>query len=201
MDRSGLQRLLPVILVLIVAAVAIASMISLGRAIFSNNGEPTASRVNTGKESLVNTTAEHSVKMTVRGPIVAQENFHSYTITVTPDMRNMTTYKGYLSEKVDEEQLENNVQAYTQFVYALNRAKMMDGAPLSGEDNDTRGVCANGKVYEFEVLNQKKTVQKLWTSTCKGSPGSLKASFSQLSRLFRLQIPNFGKLSDKVDLN
>lgn len=201
MDRSGLQRILPVILVLIVVAVAITAMISLGRAMFSGGGSPTVTPVNSGKDALTKTTADRSVKMTVRGPIVAQENFHSYLIKVTPSSRNMKTYTGYLSNEVDNEQLDNNVQAYTQFVYALSRAKLMDGTPLSGDANDTRGICATGTVYEFEVLQGGKSVQKLWTSTCKGSQGSLNASLAQVGRLFRLQIPDFSKLAQKVNLD
>jgi hypothetical protein len=192
---------MPVILVLIVVGIAIAALISLGRAMFSGGGaEPSLAPVNSGKDALTKTTADRSVKMTVRGPIVAQENFHSYMIKVTPDSRNMTTYKGYLSEEVDSDKLDNNVQAYTQFVYALSRANLMEGTPLSGDANDTRGVCANGTVYEFEVLQGDKSVQKLWTSTCKGSQGSLKANLAQVSRLFRLQIPDFSKLAEKINL-
>lgn len=202
MDRSGLQRVIPIILILIIVVVAVAALISLGRAMFSGGGgQQSPLPVNSGKQALTNTTADRSVRMTVRGPIVAQENFHSYTITIAPSKRNMTTYTGYIGQQVDNEALDNNVQAYTQFVNALSRAKLMDGTPLSGDANSTQGVCATGLLYEFEVLQGDNSVQKLWTATCKGSAGSLDANLGQVTSLFQRQIPDFRKLADKVNLS
>lgn len=202
MNRSGLQRLVPIILVLIIVGLAIAAMVSLGRMIFSGGSStsPSPTPVNSGKEELTKTLANRSVRMSVRGPLVANENFRSYTITVSPDARNMTTTTGYDKKELDNEQLPNTSQAYGQLVYALGRAHLMDGTPLSGDANDTRGVCATGMLYEFEVLQGNNTVQKLWTSTCAGSKGSLKASLSQVTKLFQLQIPDFSILAGKVKL-
>jgi hypothetical protein len=200
MDRSGLQRVIPVILVLIIVIVAIAALVSLGRTLFSGgNSQPTAPPVNVGKQGLTKTLADRSVRMTVRGPIVANEKFHSYTITASSNQRNMTTYVGYLGQQIDNEKLENNIQAYTQLVYALDRANLMEGKPLDDGANDTRGICATGTLYEFEVIQGTKSIQKLWTTTCKGAKGSLKANQSQVSKLFQQQIPDFSKLVSKMN--
>ena len=61
---------------------------------------------------------------------------------------------------------------------------------MSGDANDTRGVCAGGILYEFEIREGDNAVKQLWTSTCKGSPGSLKASADQLRELFLAQVPD-----------
>ena len=204
MYRSGLSRIIPIVLVLAAIGLAIWALISVGRMFFSGSGngsEPQATQqVNVGKQALTNTTADRSVRMTVRGPIVADENFHSYSITISPDARNMTTYVGYLGQQVDTQQLTNNIPAYEQLVYALDRANLMEGTPLSGTANDTRGICATGSLYEFEVLQGSNSIQKLWTSTCEGSPGSLKASLSQITNLFRQQIPSFSQLISKINV-
>lgn len=202
MDRSGLQRIIPIVVVLVIAGIAIWALISLGRALFGGGGAtPTPTPVvNNGAGALTQTTADRSVRMTVRGPIVANENFHSYTVTIAPDKRNMTTYTGYLDQQVNTSQLDNNVQAYTQLVTALSRANLMAGTPLSGDADNTDGICATGYLYEFEVLQSTNTVQKLWTTTCKGSPGSLKANLTQVVNLFRAQIPDFVKLTTQVKL-
>jgi hypothetical protein len=202
MNRSGLQRLAPIILVVIVVIIAVAALISLGRALFGG-GEASPSPTPTtpaGKQALTTTTADRSVRMGVRGPIVANENAHSYTISVSPDTRNMTTYKGYDAQQVASKDYGNNAQAYTQFVTALDRAKLMDGKPLEGEANNTDGICSAGYLYVFEVRQGDNTVQQLWTSTCKGSPGSLTANLAQVSRLFNLQIPDFSTLANQVNL-
>jgi hypothetical protein len=211
MDRSGIRRLIPIVLTLIIVGLAVTALISLGRTLFGGNNSgggsspsPSSSQQatgNPGKAALTSTLADRSVRMTIRGPIVADENFHSYTITVSPSSRNMTTYTGYLSQQIENEPLSNNTAAYGQLVYALDKANLMEGTPLSGDANDERGVCATGTIYEFEVLQGDNSVQKLWTSTCAGSPGSLKANLNQVTRLFQLQIPDFSKLLQKINLN
>lgn len=201
MDRSGIQRLVPIILVFIIVVLAVAALVSLGRTLFGGSSAPQTPQVNSGKQALTNTLANRSVRMNVRGPIVARENFHTYSITVSPDTRNLTTYKGYLGDEVDNDQLENDTQAYTQFVYALSRARLMEGTPLKGDANDTRGICATGYLYEFEVRQGDNAIQKLWTTSCNGSPGSLKANLNQVLSLFRLQIPDYSKLLSKINFS
>lgn len=194
--------MIPIIIVIIVIALAIWAMVSLGRAMFGRDSSTTSTTepVNNGKAALTQTTADRSVRMTVRGPIVASENFNSYTITVTPSSRTMTTYVGYVGQQINTEQLSNDTQAYTQFVSALSRANLMEGTPLTGDADNTSGICATGNVYQFEVLQGDNTVQNLWTSTCKGSPGSLKASLAQVVSLFRAQIPSYAKLTSQLNI-
>jgi hypothetical protein len=198
MYRGNSSRIVPIILVLIVIAIVIAALVSLGRAIFG--GGETTSQTNTGRDSLLDTSVGHSVRMTVRGPIVANEEFHSYQVTVDSSVRALTTYQGYLEQSIGSKSYGNNLKAYEQFVYALDKANIMVGDELTGDKNDTRGICATGLVYEFEVINADSTVKRLWTSTCKGSPGSLKASVTQVKNLFLAQIPDNDQLLRKLDL-
>ncbi|MDB5177272.1 MAG: exported protein of unknown function [Candidatus Saccharibacteria bacterium] len=201
MDRSGIQRIIPIVLVLIVIVVAAVALFSVARTLFFSGDSNTSQTqtVNSGKQALTNIQAGHSVRMTYRGPIVGQDKFHTYTITASPDSRNMTTYVGYLGQQVDTSQLTNNTQAYEQLVFALDRAKLMDGTPLTGDADDRRGICATGTVYEFDVLEGSSSIQNLWTSTCKASAGSLKASLPAVSKLFQLQIPDYSKLFSKMN--
>jgi hypothetical protein len=199
MYKSSSSRILPIIIVLLVVAIAIAALVSVGRAIFSGDGS-NAPKVDPGVESLLNTAVDRSVRMTVRGPIVADEQFRSYQITVDSSSRRLNTYSGYLDQTIDSVQLGNNTKAYEEFVYALNRANFMKGNELEDEKNDTRGICATGRVYEFEVLQGASAVKRLWTSTCKGSTGSLKASLSQVQKLFLNQIPENKTALNKIDL-
>lgn len=199
MYKGNSSRIVPIILVLIVVAIAIAALVSVGRAIFGG-GSSDQTQVDVGHEALVNTSPDHSVRMTVRGPIVADENFRSYQVTVDPTSRSLVTYSGYLDKTIDSKQYDNNQKAYEQFVYALDKANMMKGDVLPDDKNDTRGICATGNVYEFEVLENNSTVKRLWTSTCKGSAGSFKASVPQVQNLFLKQIPDSNALLKKIDL-
>lgn len=200
MYKGRSNRIFPIVLVLIVIAIAVAALVSVGRLIF-NGGQPAdPTQVDRSREALLATSTEHSVRMTVRGPIVANENFRSYQITISPTDRNMTTFSGYLERTIDGKQLGNNLQAYEQFVYALDKANFVKGEAFNDDRDDTRGICATGRVYEFEVIEGTDAVKRLWTSTCKGSPGSFKASVQQVSNLFLQQIPQNDDLLDKIRL-
>jgi hypothetical protein len=200
MYKSSSSRVVPIVLILIVVAIAIAVLVSVGRAIFGGNSAQDMAKVDLGVESLLNTSVDRSVRMIVRGPLVADENFRSYQIAVDSSSRRLTTYSGYLDQTLNSIQLGNNTKAYEEFVYALARANLMKGTELEGEKNDTRGICATGRVYEFEVLQGNSVVKRLWTSTCKGSQGSLKASLKQVETLFNQQIPDSTKAISEINL-
>ncbi|MFY9228303.1 MAG: hypothetical protein WAO28_03180 [Candidatus Microsaccharimonas sp.] len=200
MARYRTSRILPVALVIIVIIIAIAALVSLARIVFFSSTSTTPATVDTSKEALLDTSVGRSVSMTVRGPIVADEEFQSYQIDISNNVREIKTYKGYLDTVVDSVALSNNVAAYEQFVYALDKANLAKGVELSGDRNDIRGICATGRLYEFTILNNKQPVKRLWTSTCKGSAGSLNANVSQLTSLFVNQIPDAEKLIDRVNL-
>lgn len=193
------SRILPIILVIVIIIIAIAAIVSLARIVFfSGSSTPEISDVS--RDALLSTTAGRSVTMTVRGPIVADEEFHSYQIDISPNSRVVHTYNGYLENVVGSITLGNSVASYEQFVYALDKADLADGQELVGDRNDVRGICATGRVYEFSILNSGDVVKRLWTSTCKGSAGSLDASVVQLTSLFVNQIPDADKLIKKVSL-
>lgn len=188
------SRILPIALILIIVAVAIAALVSLARAVFfAGDSQPTTSQLDVSREALLSSTADRSVRMTVRGAIVADEEFRSYRITVTPSSRTLTTFTGYLDKPISTISLANNVPAYEEFVYALDKADLIEGTELTGERNDIRGICASGLVYEFAVLQNAEPIKNLWTSTCKGSKGSLDANVEQLRGLFVSQVPDAEK--------
>ena len=198
MNNSGVQRIIPIALILIVIVIAVAALFSVGRSILGSSEPETV--VNTGKEALLNTSLDRSVRLTVRGPIVADEQFHSYTITASPTSRTLTTYQGYLDNQVDQVQLPNNNRSYEQFIYALDRASMMESDELDGDSNDVRGICATGRVYEYEVLQASNVIKKLWTTSCSKIKGSQEANNARLSELFQAQIPDANKTTRKVKL-
>ncbi len=193
------SRILPIILIVVIIVIAVAAIVSLARIVFFS-GTATPVAVDESRTALLDTSANRAVSMTVRGPIVAEEEFHSYQIDISPSSRSIKTYTGYLGNVLGSISLSNSVSAYEQFVHALDKADMVKGIELEGDRNDIRGVCATGRVSEFSVLDESVFVKKLWTSTCKGSVGSLKASSTQLTQLFVSQIPDADKLIKKIKL-
>jgi hypothetical protein len=182
--------------------IAVVALVSLARAIFFSGNRDTgkaAQQIEVGRTALLNVKEGNSVRMTVRGPIVAEEEFNSLRITVSSSARSLVTYRGYLDKEIDRIELGNNVNAYTEFVNALDKANLALGVPFEGEKDNTHGICATGRIYEYEIFEGGKVVQRLWASTCKGSPGSLKASIDQLTNLFIAQIPDARTHLNKIN--
>lgn len=135
--------------------------------------------------------ANRSVRMTVQGPIVANENRESYQIEVGLSARSIAAIKGFDSQVVSSANYDNNRQAYTEFAYALSRAGFGKARNVSDVAADERGVCATGKRYIFEILDNGRSVSRLWTSTCSNVSGTLDVgskSISSIKSLFDLQI-------------
>ncbi len=187
--KPKITKIIPIALALIIIAVIIAAIVTVARSVIS----PSQSTSNTstsyvGREALLDSAADSSVKMVVRGNIVANETFKTYQITVTPNSRTLSVDSGYLDNFQNIYVLVNNIPAYEQFVHALDKANLIKGAQLTGDDNDLRGICATGIVYDFQIISGSELQKNVWTSTCTGSKGSLNASVEQVSNLFYAQI-------------
>lgn len=197
MQRNSGARLFPMFISLIVIIIAVVAVVSIGRALFFGGGDSASELQNTAEaDGLTNTDVGRSVRLTVRGPIVADENFKSYTIQASPSARTMNVYKGYLDATENSRSYDNSQPAYEEFVYALDKANMMKGtASTEGVSEDLRGICATGYLYEYATVNADRTIKRLWTSTCGGSKGTLDASVDQLNSLFQKQIPDYNDLT------
>lgn len=200
MYRGNSSRVVPIVIALIVVVIVIAAAISIGQALFSGGGSDEPSEQDTSRQALLSTSTDRSVRMTVRGALVADENYRSYQITITPSERTITTYSGYLEDEIRSESYSNNVQAYEELVYALDKANLMQGTQLEGEANDLRGLCATGRITEFETRRGSSTNKQLWTSSCSGSKGSLEANLEQVQNLIMNQIPDSEEILDDLDL-
>lgn len=194
------SRVFPIILVVIIIIIAITALVSLARVVFFSGSSPSNATVDVSRDALLATDADRRVEMTVRGPIVADERFSSYRVSISPSIRTITTYQSYLDRVVDRVELGNNVVAYEQFVFALDKANLSDGEEFGDERDDIRGVCATGEVTQFAILDGEKSVKTLWTSTCGGSPGTLDGNVTQLKGLFIRQIPDANRVIQAVNL-
>lgn len=195
--NRGIQRFIPMIFLIVIIGLIIAAAVSVVRIFTSNSDQQTSQVVDTSNQALLSTTANRSVRMTVRGNIVGDETFRSYQVVVSPGKRDFTRFKGYLTEPLSNVTYENNTKAYDEFVHALSLAGLAKGKALTGNADDTRGICASGILYEFEIINEDKTIKRLWTTNCDNSKGSLSGNVGQLQGLFLAQVPDASKYIGK----
>ena len=202
-SKNSLSRFIPILLVIVIMIVAIAAVIAIGRALLgggSSNNSTNTAVTDEGRTALLTVDNSRSVRLTVRGPIVANENFRSYRVTISPEERDITTYGGYLENVLETKKFDNNNRAYEELVHALDKRRMMDGRVLAEEQNDLRGICASGQIYQFDTLVNGETVRSLWTSDCDGSKGSATANVSEVINMFLNQIPEGRKIVSGVGL-
>lgn len=184
MYRGGRSRLFPILVVIIIAAVIVFGLVSLVRSFTSSGKKESKTQILTSQ--LLDTDSDRSVSMTVRGPIVGDEAFRSYSIMISPTNRVFTTWQGYNHTKtLHSETLGNNTTAYTQFVNALNYAGYTKTSTVSS--NDTNGLCASGRVYDFVLAQGANSLNDRWTTNC-GVKGSFSGNGAAIRMLFLLQI-------------
>ena len=198
MYRGSTPRIVPIIVTIIVIALVVAALVALGRLIFGGSSTSTTQTATTSlKDSVLDTSATRSVRWTVRGPIVADENFRSYQITVSPSARNYTVFSGYLDSITSTQTYTNNERAYEEFVHALVNADITNTRASSNDD--IRGVCATGGIaYKFDTLKDSQGDLSLWGSTCSQSKGTIAADALKIHALFTNQVPDFKPLFTSV---
>lgn len=138
------------------------------------------------------------VRLTVEGPVVADQNHNAYQITVGRNTSKVETFKGYERTLIDSKIYENNQESYETFLLALERAsfqrfqepKQKEGAPKP----DPRGVCPKGTRYTYELIDGTDTLLSSWSASCvkgtfRGEPKTVRSLFSkqipELSRTIR----------------
>jgi len=189
------NRIIGIILAVILLVIGILVVGPMISGLFKSD-KASQTVIQADRKNLFNTEYGRAVRMSVRGPIVADEDFRSYDITVSANGRNITTYRGYLKNVTQTEDFDNNTAAYEQFVYALNRYKFVESKTLTGDANDSRGICPTGYLYEFELIDDNKSVKKLWTASC--SRGSMKAEVGIIKGMFTKQIPKSSAVIGKL---
>lgn len=141
---------------------------------------------------LVTTThSGRSVRMTVYGPVVANENRESYEVTVSTSTRRFAAYQGYSQTQIASKDYDNTLEAYQQFVYALSRAGFDKERRLSTDQADDRGACSTGQRFVYELYENGDAIKRVWTTTCSSAKGSFGGVNTATKDLFNKQIPEF----------
>lgn len=184
-DGSGPTKLA----LIIVGVVFILLVIGL-YSLITQNRSPRDIPQNDTPSGVTVITGGSSVRMTVYGPIVANENRESYTISVSPTSRSIETKRGYDGAVVESHTYDNNYEAYTQFVYALSRVGFDQRRDVSDAAADDRGACATGRKYVYELLENGNVQSTAWAVSCGRNQGTYVGTNSATYLLFDKQVPD-----------
>jgi hypothetical protein len=142
------------------------------------------------------------VRMTVDGPIVADQQHQAYRITVGRSETRIETLQGYEYDAIDTTTYNNNQESFANFLRAIDLAGYAKGTvDADSQAQDERGVCANGDRFLFEIIKGTSQIQRYWSTSC-GSNGTFKGNTDSVKHLFDRQIPpqDFTKLTTKLNI-
>ena len=188
MRRGKPTRLGAVLLMIIAAVVLVSGLLWAGQSLFGGGSTEKEDTVSAGQKLLDKPTDATSVRMSVRGPIVAKENHYSIALSISQTERIITTFQGYDGKVIDSQTLGNTAAAFSDFMAALNRAGFM--VETKGVGTENQGSCAVGQLIFFEILSEGKSVGKLWTTSCSKLNGNFGGLVVNVQDLFLNQIPN-----------
>lgn len=138
------------------------------------------------------------VEMTVDGPETADQTHQSVNVTVGQTQAVIDIIQGYEGNVTNSKTYTNNEPAYAVFLRALDIAGFNNG-DTSQNLTDYRGYCPTGDRYIFTINDNGNTLQQFWTTSC-GGQGSLKGDEGTIQELFQDQIPEYGELTNNVNI-
>jgi len=139
-----------------------------------------------------------AVRLTIDGPVNADQNHLGIQITVDSSDVTFEQLQGYQGSVVNLQNFANNQPAFAVFLYALNYAGFTKGNTAKSL-SDERGYCSQGDRYIFELLENGNDVERYWTSSC-GSPKTYLGSLGLTLTLFKAQVPGYDQLTQNIDL-
>jgi hypothetical protein len=138
------------------------------------------------------------VRMTIDGPINADSEHKQLRITVGKDDVVYEQVNGYNGDVVNTKVYTNTQDSYTDFLHALGHAGFTRGSDEKALA-DERGFCPLGRRNIFELIQDNKTLERYWSTSC-GSPKSYRGNNSLTIQLFQDQVPDYNKLSQNLGL-
>ncbi len=157
---------------------------------------------NTGKNSTtkkvfsLNDYAQRDSEVTAvfDGPINGDDAHRSVRITVSRGSRTIDVMQGYEGKVIKSQTFVNNPDAYYDFIHALARTGF--GKTVKSSYENEIGICATGRRYTYEVLDNNDSVSRTWGASC--VKGNSAAASDVVNNLFRMQITGYGDIVDGV---
>lgn len=137
------------------------------------------------------------VSMTIDGPINANQDHQQVQVVVSNQDATFFHIQGYQGNVVNRQDFANNTNAFTNFLFALERVGFTLGNNSSSL-KDERGRCPTGDRYIFEMTQNGQVLQRYWATSC-GGLHTYNGAFNTTVQLFRDQIPNYDDLTSSIN--
>jgi hypothetical protein len=143
-------------------------------------------------------TTDAVARVTIDGPINADQTHQALRISVGRDEVTFEKIQGYQGNVVSVQNYANNSDAYANFLLALSHAGFTKGSTPAAL-KDERGYCPLGDRYVFELTQEDKEIERYWATNC-GKPATYLGAVSLTLDLFRAQVPDYNTLTQNIAL-
>lgn len=137
------------------------------------------------------------VRLTIDGPINANEDHQQVRITVNQNIVTYDQIQGYDGNVVNQQQFTNSENAYSAFLYALSLNGFTDGNTSSALSNE-QGHCALGDRYTLELIQNGSDLERFWATSCSNVVKSFDGNLPLMLALFEAQVPNYQALTQNI---
>jgi hypothetical protein len=163
--------------------------------IFSGGGDAPSKKVpTTGKALDSYATTDAEVRVTIDGPINAAQNHRQIQITVDRHNAVMDVKKGYDGASLNKQSYDNTAASYSAFLHGLTMLNFTKGVAGGSTKQSEAGHCPTGRRYVFELIENGKSIQRYWATSCNG-PHTYLGDVQTTIFLFQQQIPDYQALS------
>lgn len=139
------------------------------------------------------------VRLSIDGPINADQNHQAVRITVGQDDTTYQQIQGYEGTVVNQQSFANNQSAFSNFLYAIGHAGFLRGDDSKALANE-KGFCPLGQRYVFELINGGDTLQRYWGTSCgSNAPKTYRGNQNLTITLFQNQVPGYQDLTQDLD--
>lgn len=176
--------------------VAIGLLILVVILLFRGGGRQ-AEVANTDKPLTSYSNTDADVRLTIAGPINANQEHRQIEIIVDRDNVNYVQIRGYEGDVLMRRQFANNEEAYNNFLYAIARAGFTMGDKSEALANE-KGRCPLGQRYVFELRQGGEELQRFWATSC-GGIKTYQGDVNLTLRLFQAQVPGYSDLSRDIN--
>ena len=134
----------------------------------------------------------------LHGELVGEGERQSIRITIDRNQRLFEVLDGYQQKVMVSKSFPNNAAAFEEFGYGLSRAGFVLEQYARFETE--KGVCPNGNITIYKLVDAGEDVSRLWGSTCSEKDGSFDGNRRVVKDLFEDQIPEYRDLARDVNL-
>ncbi len=175
---------------------AIGLIIILILLLFRGGGKPKVPVTSKTLDSYATTSAE--ARFIIDGPVNADSLHEQIQISVNRDNVTFEHLRGYEGESVKLQNYPNNQSAYTTFLLALAHAGFTHGN-TDPALSDERGYCPLGDRFIVELIQDDRTLERFWSTSC-GGPKTYLGNANLTRALFQAQVPDYLKQISDVRL-